>query len=204
MKDSMTFWNKAAEKYARDPVQDMESYEYKLAATRAYFKPDMKVLEIACGTGTTALLHAPYVASYRAVDISTEMIRIARQKDGADKIKFEVADFEKMSVEPESMGMVQAHSILHLLGEPAKTIRKAYRTLQPGGFFVSSTSCLSGIWPLRLIAPLGQLLGRFPHMAFFNEDGLRTMMREAGFIILEDWKPSRRFTPLFLVCQKPN
>ena len=44
MKDSLTFWNKAAEKYARDPVQDMESYEYKLAATRAYFKPDMKVL----------------------------------------------------------------------------------------------------------------------------------------------------------------
>ena len=84
MKDSINFWNEALEKYSQDPTKDMGSYEYKLAKTRAYFEPDMNVLEIACGTGTTALLHAPYVASYHAVDISREMICIAWQKEGAD------------------------------------------------------------------------------------------------------------------------
>ncbi len=70
MKDTINFWNEAAEKYAQDPIKDMGSYEYELAKTCAYFEPNMNALEIACGTGNTALLHAPYVASYHAVDIS--------------------------------------------------------------------------------------------------------------------------------------
>ena len=202
MKDSINFWNEAAEKYAQDPIKDMESYEYKLAKTRAYFEPDMNVLEIACGTGTTALLHAPYVASYHAVDISREMICIAWQKEGADQIKFETADFEKMPIKPENFGMVQAHSVVHLLNDPAATIRKAYSALRHGGTFVRSTACRSGIWPFCLIAPFGQMIGKFPHMAFSSEDGLRTMMQDAGFQIVENWKPNGRFTSLFLICKK--
>jgi hypothetical protein len=48
------------------------------------------------------------------------------------------------------------------------------------------------------------MIGKFPHMAFFSEDGLRTMMQDAGFQIVEDWKPNGRFTSLFLICKKPK
>ncbi len=204
MIDSATFWNKAADKYARHPIKNMANYERKLAQTRAHFRPDMRVLEFACGTGSTALLHAPHVASYHAVDISSEMIRIAREKEGAEQVIFEVADFDTMPVAPESVDMVQAHSILHLLPDPNATIRKVFAALTPGGVFVSSTACLRRIWPLRLIAPIGQMLGKFPHIAFFSDDDLRKMMVEAGFEIVEDWQPKGGIAGLFLIVRKPE
>ena len=55
------FWNKLADRYSRRPISDEATYEKKLEITRQYFRPDMEVLEIGCGTGTTAIAHAPYV-----------------------------------------------------------------------------------------------------------------------------------------------
>ncbi|UWQ04698.1 class I SAM-dependent methyltransferase [Aliiroseovarius crassostreae] len=198
------FWNKIAEKYSRDQIKDMASYEYKLAKTQEHMRPDMAVLEFACGTGSTALIHAPHVAKYHAVDLSSEMIRIARAKDGADKIRFEVGDFTTMALEPESVGMVQGHSILHLLDDPAAAIRKAYDTLKPGGVFVTSTACLGKLWWLKLALPIAQMLGKAPSVTWFTEDALRQMMRDAGFEIVEDWKPEGGITALFLIAKKPG
>jgi len=77
------FWNSIAEKYAKSPVSDQASYEKKLAVTRDYMTPDMEVLEIGCGTGTTAIHHAPAVKHIRATDITPAMLDIARGKAAA-------------------------------------------------------------------------------------------------------------------------
>jgi cyclopropane fatty-acyl-phospholipid synthase-like methyltransferase len=37
---------------------------------------DMEVLEFGCGTGSTAIVHAPHVKELRAIDISEKMIGI--------------------------------------------------------------------------------------------------------------------------------
>lgn len=55
------FWNGTARKYAASQIGDMAGYERTLARTRSYLHPDDRVLEIGCGTGTTALIHAPNV-----------------------------------------------------------------------------------------------------------------------------------------------
>lgn len=198
------FWDKIADKYAKDPIADMASYEHKLKLTRDHFRPDMSVLEIGCGTGSTAILHVPHVAQYLAVDISERMIEIARAKDAPANLSFQVADIDEMSLEPGSYDMVQAHSTLHLLSDPKAAIEKMYDALKPGGLFVSSTTCVGMIWWLKLIAPIGQALGKFPHLAWFTEDELRQMMRDAGFEIIEDWRPKGKITALFLIAQKPN
>jgi len=198
------FWNKIAEKYARDPISDVAAYEHKLNLTRKYFRPDMNVLEIACGTGSTALLHAPHVATYKAVDISEQMIEIARAKEGAETVAFEVANIEEIELEPESLDMIQAHSALHLMRDPKSVIAKAFTALKPGGTFVTSTVCLGGIWWLRLIAPVGQLIGKVPHLSWITEDDLRKMMQDAGFEIIEDWRPDGKITALFLIARKPG
>ena len=44
----------------------------------------MEVLEFGCGTGGTAIIHAPYVKHIRAIDISGNMIAIAKGKAEAD------------------------------------------------------------------------------------------------------------------------
>ena len=202
MTDVAQFWDKIAEKYAARPVDDMASYEYKLERAQAHMRPDMQVLEFACGTGTTALNHAGHVARYRAIDISPEMIRIASAKPGAGDVDFEVADFNTMELAPESLDMIQAHSILHLLPDPAATLARAHAALKPGGLFVTSAPCLGRHWWLRPIAWGGLALGKFPALTWFNEDKLRQMVKDQGFEIIEDWQPKGRITALFLVARK--
>lgn len=56
-----SFWDRTADKYAATPIADEASYQVKLAETRRRMRSDMNVLEFGCGTGSTALLHAPHV-----------------------------------------------------------------------------------------------------------------------------------------------
>ena len=75
MTQASKFWDKMAERYAKSPVADEESYQKKLQVTRDYFRPDMEVLEFGCGTGSTAIVHAPYVKHIQAIDVSSEDAR---------------------------------------------------------------------------------------------------------------------------------
>ena len=49
------FWDRISEKYARHAIADQGGYERTLDRTRVLLKPDDRVLELGCGTGTTAL-----------------------------------------------------------------------------------------------------------------------------------------------------
>ena len=110
------FWNLMAKKYARDPIADLASYEHKLAETAARMTPDMRVLEFGCGTGTTALIHAPRVAHIDAVDFSSAMIAIARGKaEGTDNVDFHVSANLDWPVPDQPYDMLMIHSVLHLV-----------------------------------------------------------------------------------------
>ena len=97
MDRSARFWDKMAERYSRRPIADEAAYEKKLQVTREYFRPDMQVLEFGCGTGSTAIAHAPYVERIHAIDISSKMIGIAQGKAAAAKV--ENVDFEQATIE---------------------------------------------------------------------------------------------------------
>ena len=97
MSNKTKFWNKIAKKYADKPVADQAAYEKKLQLTRNYFQPDMEVLEIGCGTGTTALSHAPFVKHIYALDFSESMIQICKEK--AKSLSIENIDFECKDIE---------------------------------------------------------------------------------------------------------
>ena len=68
------FWDKIAARYARRPVPDEAVYQRKLALTREYLRPGAHLLEFGCGTGSTAIAHAPHLADILATDISAEML----------------------------------------------------------------------------------------------------------------------------------
>ena len=56
---SSFFWNRIANRYSKQPVGDETAYQKKLQITRDYLEPHMEVLELGCGTGSTAIAHAP-------------------------------------------------------------------------------------------------------------------------------------------------
>jgi ubiquinone/menaquinone biosynthesis C-methylase UbiE len=194
--DSLRFWDKIARNYARRPVADEAAYQTKLAMTREYLRPDMDLLEIGCGTGSTAILHAPFVRSIRAVDISPAMLEIARSKAdsaGISNIAFEQASFERLEVRDASCDMVLALSLLHLLEDWRGAIARARRWLKPGGLLVSSTSCMADMMPtMKYVLPLLRLAGMAPRLTFFTLAELKQAHRDSGFTIIEEFTPGPR------------
>jgi ubiquinone/menaquinone biosynthesis C-methylase UbiE len=199
------FWNKLADKYSRRPISDEATYQKKLDITRKYFKPDMDVLEIGCGTGTTAIAHAPFVGHIRATDLSTRMVEIAKDKakaEGIDNVMFEALSVDALDVPDDSIDVVLAHNILHLLEDKQRTIADVHKMLKPGGVFVTSTACIGDMMlPLRLIIPVGRLLRLFPLVKVFSVAELQESLVNAGFEIDYEWQP-KKSAPAFIICRK--
>ncbi len=206
MTTSAKFWDAAAEKYAARPVADEEVYQRKLEITRNYFTPDSTVLEFGCGTGSTAIAHAPFVKSILATDISGEMIAIATAKAteaGLQNVTFQQSTLEDLSATDGSFDAVLGLNILHLLPNWEDAIARSYALLKPGGVFVTSTGCLGdGISMFRFIIPIMRLIGKAPFVAYLSKDDVRGAMTQAGFTIEHDWLPEKSNT-LFLVAKKP-
>ncbi len=192
MKTPLRFWDRAAKGYARKPVDNPEAYEKKLSQTQARFRPDMTVLEIGCGTGSTALLHARHVADYLACDISPAMIDIARRKAAqadAPNLRFEVCSAEEAGKGREgNFDAVLALNLLHLLDDPLREITRIYGLLRPGGLFVSSTACVADMKGLLVkVLPLMTFVGLAPHVQQFSATGFLAAIEGAGFMLEENW-----------------
>jgi ubiquinone/menaquinone biosynthesis C-methylase UbiE len=199
------FWNKVALKYSKSPVADEAAYQKKLKKTQEYFTPDSNVLEFGCGTGTTALIHAPFVGHIKATDISSAMIEIAKEKlakEGIQNVSFEKSSVEEMSLPPESYDVVMGHNILHLVEDKKSVINEIYKTLKPGGVFVSSTPCIDDFLRIiKYIFPVGRALGVIPFVKCFTKDELLRDIVDAGFAIEYQWRPSTK-QGFFLVATK--
>ena len=199
------YWDKIADKYERRPVPDEEAYKLKLSETRQFLRPEMEVLEIGCGTGTTAINHAPYVHHITAIDISGRMIEIAREKAKFQKIEnisFQVMAAESVAVSTKQFDVVMTHSLLHLVQDRFDLIRSFHNLLKPGGYFVSSTACLKGSTPfLRVVLPLGASLGLLPKVYFLSPEQLLVEIKQGGFNVLKQWQP-KPDQALFIVAQR--
>ena len=205
MDSSVKFWDRIAKRYAKTPIADEAAYQKKLQVTREYFKPDTEVLEFGCGTGSTALIHAPYVKHITAIDISSKMIEIAQGKADAENIKnvtFKQSTIDEFSVPDQSLDMVLGLSILHLLENKEEVIAKVHRMLKPGGLFVTSTTCLGDTLKFfKIIAPIGKFFGLMPLLKVFTVKELEVCLVDAGFGIDFHWQP-KKSAAVFIVGKK--
>jgi ubiquinone/menaquinone biosynthesis C-methylase UbiE len=201
------FWDRIATRYARRPVADEAAYQKKLEVTRQYLRPDMQVLEFGCGTGSTALAHAPFVKHVRATDVSAEMIEIARAKAEAAKVEnvsFEQTGIEELDAADVSLDVVMGHSILHLVEDKDAVIAKVHRLLKPGGVFVSSTACIGDTMGFfKVLAPIGKLLRLMPLVKVFTTSDLVESLTGAGFAIDHQWQPGKG-KAVFIVAKKAD
>lgn len=209
MPSEADFWNKIAESYSKKPVDLPEAFERKIEITKARMAPDHVVLDIGCGTGSLALRLAPAGAHIHGLDISEEMIRIARGKaadQGIGNVTFHVGPFdERFAVfEPASLDGICAYSILHLVPERAAALAQIFRLLKPGGFFVSSTVCLAESWvPYAPILTVMRWLGKAPPVAIFSKKTLAADIAKAGFTNLSAPDVGAQATVGFMVAEKP-
>ncbi|UTW04149.1 class I SAM-dependent methyltransferase [Amphritea atlantica] len=204
MKDSKTFWDKAAEKYIKSPIKDEAAYQKKLAITQAFLRPDYKVLEFGCGSGATAIFHAPHVAQVVATDISDKMIEAAQRKAveaGVKNIVFQQGTLDSLQFKNESFDAVLGLNVLHLLEDVDGAIVKVHQLLKNEGVFVSSTSLIAEInLAFRWLISGMQLLGLAPYVSRFTKRQLISKLLKAGFTIEREWQASHE--SVFIVARK--
>ncbi len=206
--DAVKFWDGIAAKYAKTPVSDMESYEYTLQRTASYLKATDRVLELGCGTGTTALKLAGYAAHITASDFSSAMLDEGRRKaaaQGVQNVSFELAG---ANAPPEGpFDVVMAFNLLHLVEDLDDALGVIRDSLKPGGLFISKTFCTPEnggslkYFAIRAMLPLMQLLGKAPYVRLLPAAEWDRAVERAGFTLIERKSYPEKDVRRFLVAR---
>ena len=198
------FWDKIAKRYAKNPIKDMQAYEHKLQVSRKYFSEEASVLEIGCGTGSTAILHAPHVKQYHAIDVSPKMIEIAAEKlkkENINNLTFEAIAIDQLTLK-EPVDIIFAHSILHLVEDREEVTRQTHQWLKPGGVLITSTGCLGDRMKFfKLIGPIGKFFGLIPFIGVFTAKEFKDGLTAHGFEIDYSWQKEKDIA-IFVVAKK--
>lgn len=164
--------------------------------------PTPSVLDIATGTGDLAIEAANqrYGATVHGLDISSEMLEVARTRPGGKNITWRTGDAMDLPYDDNSFDAVTHGYLLRNVTDIAKTLEEQYRVLKPGGWMASlemspaprnaikpfSTAYIKYIVP-RLANAITQNADAYEYLsrtsrAFHTADRIEAMMQEAGFI----------------------
>lgn len=188
--DKTKFWDKVAAKYAKSPIKNMAAYEYTLERTKSYLKKTDYVLELGCGTGSTALLLAEHVKHIIATDLSRNMIEIGKEKAAARKVsnvEFVKAEMAELGKGRDRFDVIMAFNLFHLVQLPKVAINELAACVKKDGLFISKTPCLVGkAWLFVPMIKVMQLFGKAPYVGMLSVAELDKMITDAGFEILEE------------------
>ena len=183
------FWNWNAERYAQQPIRDEASYRKKVEITQRHLTSEMNVVEFGCGTGSTAVQHAPHVKSYLGIDVAERMVEIGRGKAaeaGLTNLRFAVGTLEEAGPGDRSCDAILGLNILHLVPDLEGTLATVARMLVPGGLFVASTVAMKDLkGNLRWIGLAARLLPFLPSPGWFSVEQLEGKLEAAGFAVDE-------------------
>lgn len=149
-------------------------------------RPGERVVDVASGIGTTALLLAEaFGASVTGVDLGTSQVTLARARAAAaglaDRVAFELADAEALPFAPGSFGVAICECALCTFPGKAAALREMRRVLTASGRLG-----IADVWVdrARLDPELQGLAGRVACLADARPvDELVAMVGEAGFDI---------------------
>jgi ubiquinone/menaquinone biosynthesis C-methylase UbiE len=104
-----------------------------------------RLLEIGCGTGHWSEFFSDKGFDVTGIDVSAEMIKIARQKHIPNS-RFEIADGRNLPFEDESFDVAAAITVLEFTPEPANIISEMVRCVKKskGVLIISVLNSLSG------------------------------------------------------------
>jgi demethylmenaquinone methyltransferase/2-methoxy-6-polyprenyl-1,4-benzoquinol methylase len=132
--------------------------------------PEMRVLDVATGTGMVAFALAARGAEVIALDQSEAMLggaktRLLRSPQLADRLSFMLGEAEALPFADAEFDALSFTYLLRYVDDPAATMRELARVVKPGGrigmveFGVPSNPVLRSMWRVHTRAGL-PLLGR--------------------------------------------
>ncbi len=109
-----------------------------LISERIGSRQRVELLDLGCGTGRFSIPMATGLGySVTGADNSEEMLEKARNKEGGDRVKWDLQDATRLSYPSGSFDVVFMSHLLHHLDEPPDVVRECYRILRPGGVILN-------------------------------------------------------------------
>ena len=134
------FWEKVARLYT--PIQERKNERLYLELCNIISKSldkNMRVLELACGTGQLSFPLCKNVASWTATDFSEKMIEEAKTRASNFPVTFTVQDATNLPYEDGSFDTVIIANALHIMPNPDKALTEIRRVLKTGGLLIAPT-----------------------------------------------------------------
>ena len=206
MRNAEKFWDKLAKKYAKSPIKNIHAYNETMEHTKIHLSEGDNVLEVGCGTGSTALLLAASVKQITAIDLSANMIAIASNKakdQHVENVKFIQSTLSDDILEKRSFDVILAFNFLHLLEDTPEAIRRIHELLKPAGLCISKTICLAEqgkLWSVLLY--IMQKLGFAPYIKLLSILELEAFITNANFQIIETGVYPPSPPSMFIVAKK--
>jgi ubiquinone/menaquinone biosynthesis C-methylase UbiE len=162
------FWASRAEEFDREPDHVLHSpgqHQAWLALLGRFAdRVPSQILDVGCGTGFLAFLYAELKHEVTGIDLSPEMIEVARAKAEQRGVaaEFAVGDAERIEYPDASFDLLIARHLLWTLPDPGRAVAEWLRVLRPHGRLV----LIEGHWGV------GELSGEYAqihtHLPFFG------------------------------------
>jgi len=206
------FWDKQAAKFDNSQMQFDSASRDIILKTKEFLNPDDNVLDFGCATGIKTLELAGEVKHIHGLDISSEMISLAIKKlkdANVRNVSFSYGTIFKDDLGKSSFDKIIAYSIVHLLADSDKIIRRINELLKPGGLFISETACFKDSMNFRTRVEFASYrfmkrLGIFPlHLNMFTYDDVIQLICSQNFKIIKAEKLFLNgMTISFIVAEK--
>lgn len=147
-----------------------------------------RVLDVGCGTGSTACLIAEnYGSQVHGIDISEVMIAKAKeraQRQGlTEKLEFRVADVFDLPFDDGWFDVAIVESVLTPLpGDKKQAMKEIVRVIRPGGRVAANEGTVDPESPPEFLA----LLAKHPAFhGYLTPETLRSLFKESGLEVVE-------------------
>jgi 2-polyprenyl-3-methyl-5-hydroxy-6-metoxy-1,4-benzoquinol methylase len=203
-------WNQLAKNWDTPGVSLGDNDLKIIGFTKKYLNPSSVVLDYGCATGSITLEIASMAKEIHGIDISLNMIEIAKRK--ADERNIKNISFARAAIFDETLGresfdVILSLSILHLVEDSAQVMDRVNQLLKPGGIFISATPCLGEKTFLSVLMNIPIFLlsrvGVIPSITFFSASSLTESITHADFQMIEQKDLSARpLRECFIVARK--
>lgn len=139
-KNAKTFWDRCARFYTR--LQEHQAQELYCTLTKRiapFLHPQMRVLEVGCGTGQISLPLAPLVSDWTATDLSSRMIAELQKRPLPTNLYPAIQDATHLPYDALQFDAVVMANTLHIMPEPEQALREIHRVLTHDGLLIAPT-----------------------------------------------------------------